>query len=75
MIALDNDVCLDEIRFLCEKFYMFRNVSYIKDRFKLLDEKDSPCDKGKKVYEYLFDHRISYDKSEHEKYLKSLNNR
>lgn len=75
VIALDNDVCLDEIRFLCEKFYMFRNVSYIKDRFKLLDEKDSPCDKGKKVYEYLFNHRISYDKFEHEKYLKSLNNR
>ena len=75
IVALDNDVDINEIRFICEKFYRIRNVSYIKDKYKLLGDKDSPCDKGDNVYNYLFKHRINYDSIEHQKLMQSMNNR
>lgn len=73
IIALDNDVSIDEIRFMCEKFYNFKNVSYIKDSYNLLGEKDSPCDASNKIYKKLFANRIAYNEKEHEKFLKSMN--
>ena len=75
IVALDNDVDINEIRFICEKFYRIKNVSYIKDKYKLLGDKDSPCDKGDDVYNYLFKHRINYDSIEHQKLMQSMNKR
>lgn len=75
VIALDKDVDINEIRFICEKFYRIRPVSYIYDKWGLLDEKDSPTDKGNKIYQFLFKYRIKYDDAEHELYLKSLERR
>ena len=73
VLALDKDVNIDEIRYLCSKFYLRRNVSYIYDKWDLLKDKDSPADASEKIYQFLFEHRIKYDGSEHREYLKSLN--
>lgn len=72
VIALDKDVDINEVRHICEKFYRIRPVSYIYDRWDLLDKKDSPTDKGDKIYRFLFKHRVKYDENEHKEYLKSL---
>lgn len=72
VIALDKDVDINEVRFICEKFYRIRPVSYIYDKWDLLDAKDSPADKGDKIYKFLFKHRIKYNENEHKEYLKSL---
>ena len=72
VVALDKDVDINEVRFICEKFYRIRPVSYIWDSWDLLDEKESPTDKGNKVYQFLFKHRVKYDETEHQEYLKSL---
>lgn len=72
VIALDNDVPINEVRCICEKFYGFRNVSYIRDKQGKLGEKDSPCDAPNDMYVSLFENRIEYNESEHRKYLESL---
>lgn len=72
IIALDNDVPIEEVRHICEQFYHIRNVSYVKDRWNLLGDKDAPADAENKVYNFLIKHRVKYDESEHQKYLNSL---
>jgi DNA primase len=75
IIAMDKDIPIEEIRAICEKFYRIRKVSYIYDRWDILGAKDSPADTCNKIYNFLFKHRIVYDESEHQKYLKSLENK
>lgn len=41
----------------CKKISKFRKTSYIWDKFDLLGEKDSPVDKGVKVWNYLLKYR------------------
>jgi len=72
VIAMDNDVDVNEIRHMCDKFKNIRKVSYIRDFMGILSEKDSPCDCRNKDYQFLFDNRIVYDKSEQRKYQESL---
>ena len=72
IIALDKDIPIEEVRCMCEKFYNIRHVSYIYDKFDLLGDKDSPADAQNKIFNYLLEHRVKYDYSEHQKYLKSL---
>lgn len=72
IIAFDKDVSQNEVRAQCEKFYGFRNVSYIYDTEDLLECKDSPADKGEDIYQYLLKNRIHYDANEHDKYLAHL---
>lgn len=72
VIALDKDVDINEVRFICEKFYRIRPVSYIYDKWDLLGKKDSPADKGDKIYQFLFKYRVKYDENEHKEYLRSL---
>ena len=73
IIALDNDIPIEEIRHICEKFYHFRKVSYIYDKWGLLKQnKMSPADANNKIYNFLFKHRTVYDEHEHKLYLKSL---
>lgn len=72
VIALDNDVDINEIRCICEKFYRIKRVSYIRDCIGVLGEKDSPSDANNEDYEMLFENRIAYDENEHRKYLASL---
>lgn len=72
VIALDNDVDVNEVRFMCDKFKNIRKVSYIKDFMGVLGEKDAPMDARNKDYQFLFDNRIVYDKSEQRKFQESL---
>lgn len=75
VICLDNDVNIDEVRWIAEQFKHRIKVSYIKDFMGILGEKDSPCDARNKDYQFLFDNRIVYDKSEQRKYQENLNNK
>ena len=72
VIALDNDVDINETRFICEKFKNIRKVSYIKDFMGILGEKDAPMDARNRDYQFLFDNRIVYDIKEQRKYQESL---
>ena len=72
VIAMDKDVCLNEVRHMCEKLYNKRPVSYIWDSWGLLEDKQSPADASNQIYQFLFKHRVKYDAKEHELYEKSL---
>lgn len=72
VVALDNDVDINETRFICEKFKNIRKVSYIRDFMGFLGEKDAPMDARNKDYQFLFDNRIVYDREEQRKYQESL---
>lgn len=72
VIALDNDVDINETRFICEKFKNIRKVSYIKDFMGILQDKDAPMDARNKDYQFLFNNRITYDTTEQRKYQESL---
>ena len=73
IFAMDNDMDINEIRFMCEKFKNIRKVSYIRDSWGILGEKDAPMDTSNKNYLHLFKNRIVYNNEEHKKYLRSLN--
>lgn len=72
VIGLDKDVDINEVRHMCEKFKNIRKVSYIYDFIDVLNNKDAPMDARNKDYQFLFDNRIAYDKSEQRKYQESL---
>ena len=72
VIALDNDVDVNEVRFICDKFKNIRKVSYIRDFMGILGDKDAPMDARNRDYQFLFDNRIIYDKNEQRKYQESL---
>lgn len=72
VIQMDKGIDQNHIRSLCDKFYGIRNISYIWDKYDLLDDKESPADKSNAIYDYLFKYRIKYDESERRKYLKWL---
>jgi len=48
----------EKIEGMCRKYLNQANFSYIWDKENLLREKDSPFDRGKEVFEYLYKHRI-----------------
>lgn len=66
VIALDEGIGINHIRQECDKFYPIRKVSYIFDRWGLIEKgsKDSPADKQNKIYNFLLKHRTLYDESE-----------
>lgn len=63
VLAFDKDVMTKEeegesfIIDEAQKFRPFREVSYIYDKYDLLGKKDSPIDKGYKVWSYLMKYR------------------
>lgn len=70
VIAFDKDVMTMEdeegkhigVEFLektCKKLTPYRKVSYIYDKYDILEEKSSPIDEGIKKWEYLFKHRVA----------------
>lgn len=73
-ICLDEGIDINHIRKECEKFYHIRSVSYMYDRWNLLEtgSKDSPADKPNKVYNFMFKHRTIYDEKEHNEYINYL---
>ena len=75
VISLDNDVPIEHIWALCEKFYKLRKVSFTRDVKGLLGAKDSITDSNKKMCEYFIKNRIVYNETLHKKYLEWLNNK
>jgi len=72
VIALDNDVPIEEVWSICEKFYHIRNVSYIIDEENMLGEKDSPADARNEDFRTMLANRTKYDEDKHMKYMKKL---
>lgn len=72
VICFDKDIDINHIRYCCEKFYHIRKVSYMYDRWDLLQEKESPADKSNQIYNFMFKYRTIYNENEHIEYIKSL---
>ncbi len=72
VIGLDKDVDVNEVRHICEKFKNTRKVSYIYDFMNILNDKDAPMDARNKDYQFLFESRVVYDRSEQRKYQESI---
>ena len=49
------DICKDKN---IQKLKQYVNVDFLWDKDNLLDEKDSPVDKGKEVFEILYSQKI-----------------
>lgn len=73
VICLDNDTPIEEILHMAEKFYRIRKVSFIYDKWNLLEPKSCAADASIKIFDFLFKHRTVYDKKCHQEYLKLLN--
>jgi DNA primase len=58
VIAFDKDVEENHVINLCKQLSPYRKVSYISDRWDLLNEKDSPADRGIKKFNFLMKHRV-----------------
>jgi hypothetical protein len=69
IICFDKGVSIHHIRRMCENFYKIRKVSYVWDKYNLLDDKEAPADKNNKIYNYLLENKILYDIKEHYKYI------
>lgn len=72
IMAFDKDVDINEIRHACDKFYKIRKVSYMYDKWGLLENKQSPADVSNKKFDFLFKWRTPYNESEHNEHIKSL---
>jgi hypothetical protein len=72
IICLDNDVDINEVRSMCEKFYRIRKVSYIYDKWSLIPEKSCAADCKNQIFEFLLKYRTIYNENEHKEYLKSI---
>lgn len=59
VFALDKDVAVRN-DYNIRRLKQFVNVEYIWDKDDLLDEKDSPIDKGKEVWDRLYEGRLSW---------------
>ena len=49
---------LGELELACKMFSKFRKTSYVYDKYGILNEKDSPIDRGVKRWSYLLNNRI-----------------
>lgn len=58
VIAFDKDVPFKKIKKCSEMLSKFTNVWVVNDRWRLLDEKDSPPDKGLSVWETLYERKM-----------------
>lgn len=70
IIQMDSDIDINFVRGLCEIFYGIRPIYYVYDEWNILANKECAADKPNKVYNFLWNRKIKYDKGEHEKYLK-----
>lgn len=70
VIQLDKDISEEKVWRICHKLFRIKNVSYVKDKWGLLGEKDSPADANSKTYNFLFKHRIRYTEETDKRYMK-----
>ena len=71
----DEQVRIEEVRHMANKFYGIRNIYYIYDKWELIPSKSSPADCPNKIFNFLMKHKTKYDESERKEYLKNLNKR
>ncbi len=69
VIAFDKDISIQDVRATCEKLWLYRKTYYIYDKWDLLGDKDSPADLDNQNYKFMLDNKVSYNESEHKKYL------
>lgn len=69
IIAFDEGIDINHVRQECDKFYPIRKVSYMFDKWDLIEKgsKDSPADEPNRVYNFMLKHRVIYDESERRK--------
>lgn len=75
VLCMDEDVCIDEVRFMANRLYENDNskkISYIYDSWGIMDSKQSPADLRAKTFDFLFENRIVFDVSERQAYKDSL---
>lgn len=72
VIAMDKEIPEEEIWHMANKVCRGRKVSYIKDTYDILGDKDSPADANNKDFQFLFDNRIVYDTEKQQLYKDSL---
>ena len=60
VIAFDNDVKEKELKIISGMFKGLIPISYTLDKFNLLKEKDSPCDRGLHIFNELLETRIEF---------------
>lgn len=58
VIAFDKGVSLAEVKSTTKLLRRFTNVYVVMDKWNLLDDKDSPCDKGEDVFNMLYERRV-----------------
>ena len=58
VIAFDKDVGMGKIKDCVKLLKRFANVYVVYDRWRLLENKDSPCDQGKDTWIYLYNNKI-----------------
>ena len=61
VIAFDKDVSLVENLNACSLFFPNHKVSFIKDKFDILGDKDSPADANMENFNKLFNNRSTYN--------------
>lgn len=59
VFALDKEVHIRDDKNIC-KLKNYVNCEYLWDKSGLLDEKDSPVDKGEEVFKTLYEHRLRF---------------
>lgn len=57
IIAFDKDIELDDFIKTIELLEIYFKITIIYDKYNILNEKDSPIDKGKKVFDILYKYR------------------
>ena len=58
VIAFDKDVSLKKIQECTKLLKKFTNVYVVYDRWGLLQDKDSPCDQGREIWNTLYERRF-----------------
>lgn len=61
ILAFDKDVKLDHIKKYYDLFSSYVKVTIIYDAYDVLGEKDSPVDKGHKIFNVFYNNRKSYN--------------
>ena len=61
-ICFDKDVSEEHVRNTCNRLSIGRTVWYVKDTSNLLKDKDSPVDRGRRVWYELFNNKTKYQR-------------
>lgn len=75
VIDLDKGISEYHIWSICDRLYGIRKVSYVWDKYDILEDKESSSDKHLKVNNWLRNNRIEYTEWHHKKFLEEKEKR